>query len=75
MLQILMIFVQILEIVVLSDLASVLCAKKISFTPQGGIYPRKCPLLAKMVLLSLYLYNCASDFDDFCSDVRDSCPE
>ena len=47
--QILMIFVQMLEIVVLSDLASGLCAGKFSFAPQGGgIYPQKCPLLAKM---------------------------
>ena len=46
--QILMIFSQILDIV-LNDLASVLCAKKFSFAPpQGGIYPRKGPLLAKM---------------------------
>ena len=28
-----------------------------------------------MVLFSLYLQNRASDFDDFCTDVRDSCPE
>ena len=41
----------------------------------GGIYPQKRPLLAKTVLLSLYLQNRASDFDDFCTDVRDSCPE
>ena len=30
-------------------------------------------VLAKMVLLSLFLQNRASDFDDFCTDVRDSC--
>ena len=46
--QILMIFSQMLDIIVLNDLASVLCARKFSFAPQGGIYPRKCPLLAKM---------------------------
>ena len=62
-----MIFAQMLEIVALNDLASVLCARKFSFAHQGGIYPQKCPLLAKMVLLSLYLQNCASDFDDFCT--------
>ena len=73
--QILMIFVQILEIVVLSDLASVLFARKFSFAPQGGIYPQKYPFLAKMVLLRLYLQNRASDFDDFCTDARDSFPE
>ena len=50
-----MIFAQMLEIVALSDLASVLCARKFSFAPQGGIYPPKCPVLAKRVLLSLYL--------------------
>ena len=31
----LMIFAQMLEIVALSDLASVLCARKFSFAPQG----------------------------------------
>ena len=31
--------------------------------------------LAKMVLFSLYLQKYASDFDDFCTDVRNSCPE
>ena len=68
-----MIFAQMLEIVALNDLASVLGARKFSFTPGGrGDLPPKCPLLAKMVLLSLYLQNCASDFDDFCTDVRDS---
>ena len=35
--QILMIFAQMLEIVALSDLASVLCARKFSFAPQGGV--------------------------------------
>ena len=28
-----------------------------------------------MALLSLYFRKCASDFDDSCTDVRDSCPE
>ena len=37
--QILMIFAQMLEIVALSDLASVLCARKFSFAPQGGCTP------------------------------------
>ena len=68
--QLLIIFAQMLEIVALSDLASVLCAGKFSFAPQGGIYPPKYPFLAKMVLLSLFLQNRASDFDDFCTDVK-----
>ena len=71
-----MIFVQMLEILALSDLALVLCARKFSFALQGGDFPPKnAPFLAKMVLLSLYLQNRASDFDDFCTDVRDSCPK
>ena len=75
-----MIFAQMLEIVDLSDLASVLCARKFSFASQGGdLPPPNDPILAKnglkMALLSLYLQNRASDFDDFCTDVRDSCPE
>ena len=70
-----MIFVQMLEIVALNDLASMLCARNFSFVPQGGFTPKKYPFLAKMVLFSLYLQNYASDFDDFCTDVRDSCPE
>ena len=32
-----MIFAQMLEIVALTDLASVLCARKFSFAPQGGV--------------------------------------
>ena len=48
--------------------------KKISFAPQGVLTP-KPPFLAENGLLSLYLQNRASDFDDFCTDVRDSCPE
>ena len=46
--QILMIFAQMLEIVALSDLASVLCARKFSFALQGGFTPKNAPLLAKM---------------------------
>ena len=38
-----MIFAQMLEIVALSDLASVLCARSFSFAPQGGCTPN-CPL-------------------------------
>ena len=34
-----MIFAQMLEIVALSDLASVLCARKFLFDPQGGDLP------------------------------------
>ena len=70
--QILIIFAQMLEIVAQSDLASVLCARKFSFAPRG-FNPQKCPLLGKIALLSLYLQNRASDFDNFCIDVRDSC--
>ena len=36
-----MIFAQMLEIVALSDLASVLCARKLSFVPQGGFTRRR----------------------------------
>ena len=41
--QILMIFSQMLDIIALNDLASVLCARKFSFAPLGGIYPKNCP--------------------------------
>ena len=74
--QILMIFSQMLDIIALNDLASLQCTRKFLFVPQaGGIYPQKYPFLAKMVRFSLYLQNRTSDFDDFCIDVRDSCPE
>ena len=43
-------------------------------SPRGDLPPPKYPFLAKMVLLSLYLQNRALDFDDFCTDVKDSCP-
>ena len=46
--QILLIFAQMLEIVALSDLVSVLCARKFLFAPQGGFTPENAPLLAKM---------------------------
>ena len=46
-----MIFAQILEIVALSDLASVLCARKFSFAPQGGV-----PQIAFFHLLLLLFY-------------------
>ena len=36
-----MIFAQMLEIVALSDLASVLCARKFLFDPQGGFNRRR----------------------------------
>ena len=55
-----MIFAQMLEIVALSDLASVLCARKFSFDPQGGIYPLPrdlsvaCLLLLKISLVLAY---------------------
>ena len=45
---ILMFFPQMLDIIALNDLASVLWARKFSFAPQEGIYPRNAPLLAKM---------------------------
>ena len=73
-----MLFAQMLKIVALSDLASVLCARKFSFAPQGGFTPQNATFLLnglKMALLSLYFQNCASDFYDFCTDVRDSCPD
>ena len=41
--QILMIFAQMLEIGALNDLASVLCARKFSFAPQVGVYPKLPP--------------------------------
>ena len=47
-LQILMIFAQMLEIDALSDLASVLCARKFSFVPQGGFTPQNAPFFAKI---------------------------
>ena len=47
--------------------------KKFSFAPQGGFWPKKPPFLLKNGLLSLYLRNRASDFDDFWSDVRYHC--
>ena len=36
-------FSQMLDIIALNDLTSVLCARKFSFAPQGGIYPPKMP--------------------------------
>ena len=36
---------------------------------------QKYPFLLKMVFLSLNLQNCASDFDDFSTDIRDICLE
>ena len=65
-----MIFAQMLKIVALSDLASMLCARKFSFAPQGDLPPKNTPFLAKMVLLSLYPQNRALDFDDFCAYVE-----
>ena len=41
--QILMIFSQMLDIIVLNDLASVLCARKFSFAPMGGFTPENAP--------------------------------
>ena len=41
-----MIFAQMLEIVALSDLASVLCARKFSFAPQVGDVPQITRFLA-----------------------------
>ena len=49
--------------------------KKFSLAPQGGGGWSKKTFLAEKWPLSLYLPNRASDFDDFCIDVRDSCPE
>ena len=42
-LHILMIFSQMLDIIALNDLASVFCARKFSFAPQGEIYPQNTP--------------------------------
>ena len=58
-----------------NDLVGIEVVLMILFYPSGEIYPPKYPFLAKMVLFSLYLQNRASYFDDFCTDVRDSCPE
>ena len=71
-------FAQMLEIVALNDLASVLCARKFLFALQGGFSPENAPFYLKWLKngpLSFYFQNCASDFDEFCTDVRDSCPE
>ena len=38
------------DIIALNDLASVLCARKFSFAPPGGIYPRKCLLFGLSAL-------------------------
>ena len=84
-----MIFAQMLEIVALSDLASVLCARKFSFAPQiapfsfiglsalaeGPMDSRSCVRSFVRSFATRYLEIRASDFDDFCTDVRDSCPE
>ena len=51
--QILMIFAQMLEIVGLSDLASVLCARKFSFAPQGGV--PQIALLSFIIIILLLL--------------------
>ena len=50
----LMIFAQMLEIVALSDLASVLCARKFSFAPQG-VDPKLLPFHFHL-LLFYYLF-------------------
>ena len=63
-----MIFSQMLDIIALNDSALVLCTKKFSFVPQGGLYPENAPFSyngLKMALLSLYFQNNLSDFDDF----------
>ena len=41
----------------------------------GGFCPFFIFRSLKMARLSLYLQNRASDFDDFCTDAIDSCPE
>ena len=50
-----MIFVQMLEIVALSDLASVLCARKFSFAPQG-VDPKLPPFHFYLLLSFYYLF-------------------
>ena len=46
-----MIFAQMLEIVALSDLASLLCARKFSFAPQGSV-----PQIALFFIYYYYYY-------------------
>ena len=50
-----MIFAQMLEIVDLSDLASVLCARKFSFAPQGGVYPKLPPFHLLLLLFIIII--------------------
>ena len=45
--------------------------KKFSFAPQGGFWPKNGPFWLKNGLLSLYLQNRASYFDDFFSQMLD----
>ena len=49
--------------------------KKILVCPPRGFLNPKPPFWLKNGLLSLYLRNRASDFDDFFTEVRDSCTE
>ena len=46
-----MIFAQMLEIVALSDLASVLCARKFLFDPQGDLPAAERPQHCVLVLI------------------------
>ena len=50
-----MIFVHMLEIVALSDLASVLCARKFSFAPQGYV-PQIAPFSFIIIIFLLLLF-------------------
>ena len=49
-----MIFLQMLEIVALSDLASVLSARKFSFAPQGGV-PQITPFSFIIIIIIIII--------------------
>ena len=63
-----MIFAQTLEIVALSDLASVLCARKFSFAPWGDIF-------AENQVFGHFLQNRASDLSKTWSETGYNCFE
>ena len=51
-----MIFAQMLEIVALSDLVSVMCARKFSFDPQGDLPAAERPQHCVLVYYYFYSY-------------------
>ena len=62
--------------IALCHLKAVLCPGKFLFWPFLGQKYIACgDKLMFLTLLSLYFQNGASDFDDFCTDAIDSCPE